>query len=765
MALAAAPRRWRYPYSPLPHQAQAHSTWAKERLFGGAAGPGKTEWLIAEVLRQIFTYGVNGLILRRTRGALSQPQGIIRRLQTRIPSHVGRFNENRSEWTFANGRVLQLGYLAHDSDVQRYVGGEYGIIAWDQVEQFTEWQYLRMLHPLRVADPAKVAAGAEPMMIATANPGDVGHQWVKSRWIDPAPPGVVWQPSPSVDEPHPGTRCFISGRLSDNPYLGEDYRAQLEGLPEDLRSALLEGDWDVYAGARFGRLWRRHRHVIDPEDLPVPPGAGIVRACAVDYGSEAPFCALWGALFSDGLVVVYRELYARHLSPAEQAEAIREAEGPERALGRPLPTYLDPACWAKSPNAPRAGPVVVGGGKTIAVPTTAPAGSIADTYSAHGVPVMRATNDRLTGTALLARKLSLRPDGRPRLLIYSSCLNLIRTLPGIPRDKHNPELYATGGDDHACVAEGTPVLTVSGWRPIEAVGVGSWVRARGGWRRVLASGRTGTREMSLVVTADGSSLRVTGDHPVWVPGTGWVCVDHLTHSDTLLAWTPSSCPPPSRSSTGSGSTSAGPTSGGMVGSSTGSYGHGSTAQSPRESTFITGPGAATSTPSPTSPPRQRSITSATTDGSPPPPVWPVSSAAAPPWPPGTAASPLLNAPLPPARGGSPRPEPRSCVRCAGPSTRPPSPPGRGSVGGLVGLEPVELETVNPAGRGAVWNLTVAGEHEFVAAGLLVSNCDALRYLVVGLDPTDGGRLLAAPTADRPGEAPPTTTAGIRTRDW
>ncbi len=452
--MATTPRAapdWTYPYEPQPKQALAHRTWAAERLFGGAAGPGKTEWLMAEVLRPVLSWGVNGLLLRRTFPDLAQPKGIIERLLERIPAHVGRYNETKHYWRFRNGAILQLGYLANDKDVQRYVGAEYGVIGWDQVEHFTEWQYRRLWHPLRAG--AAEHAGFIPYMVATANPGGPGHHWVKRRWIDPAPPYVVWQPEPTIDEPDPGSRAFIPGSVDDNKYLGPDYHRRLAMLPPDEYQALRWGNWDVYAGARFSS-WNRNVHVIDPEDFPVPPGAGVPRGMAVDYGMDAPWCALWGALFPDGLVVIYRELYQAGLTPAEQASLIREVEtgAGERSAGRPMPSWLDPACWARPPDQPAKAPQRVSGPGAVTVgdtDTAAPSGSIADTYYRHGVAARKANNDRLTGTARIADKLRVRADGRPRLLIYSNCLNLIRTLPGLPRDKKNPELYDTNGEDHA----------------------------------------------------------------------------------------------------------------------------------------------------------------------------------------------------------------------------------------------------------------------------------------------------------------------------
>ena len=61
----------------------------------------------------------------------------------------------------------------------------------------------------------------------------------------------------------------------------------------------------------------------------------------------------------------------------------------------------------------------------------------------------RAWNERVAGWALLDEHLRVRKDGLPRLLVYNTCTNLIRTLPAIPRDKRRPEDVDTHAEDHA----------------------------------------------------------------------------------------------------------------------------------------------------------------------------------------------------------------------------------------------------------------------------------------------------------------------------
>lgn len=439
------------PRGPNNAQARAHDVEVDELLYGGAAGGGKTDYLIAEVLALLVEFpGMTGAMFRRTYPQLSELGGIEQRLLARIPQpDVGTYNAGQHLWTLRNGSKLKLAHCQRDNDVAKYLGAEWGVVAFDQVEQFTEFAYTYLLHRLRQSgDVARrmTAAGYRPKAISSANPGGVGHGWVKRRWIDPFPQGgQAFRPAPTSNEPDPGTRIFIPAKLDDNEHnVDAGYRRQLQALPEDQRRALLDGDWNVYSGQRF-RSFSVATHVIDPERLPIPLG-GVPRAVGVDYGLDAPFCALWGANLADDLVVVYRELYAAGTTPAQQARAILAAEAPgERAPGRPIPVALDPACWARGPD-DTAKPAKAQAGHAAPPP---PASSIAGKYVAAGVPVTRANNDRLAGVADLADRLTVRPDGFPRILIYSTCTNLIRTLPELPRSKRRPEDVDTTAEDHA----------------------------------------------------------------------------------------------------------------------------------------------------------------------------------------------------------------------------------------------------------------------------------------------------------------------------
>jgi hypothetical protein len=444
-----------YVYEAHPKQAIAHGSFADELLYGGAAGGGKSRFARAEAVAECLEVpGLAGIIFRRTFPDLARAGGVIPKLLEEVPRELGSYNAGDHRWTFHNGSTLELAHLGRDADVTKYQGAEYQLIVWEEATHFTAYQYDYLKSRLRAS--GRVAEelarlGRRPRVILTANPGGVGHAWVKARFIDPVPAGRKWRPAPTDDEPSPGTRLFIPAKVADNPSVDEGYVRRLDNLEDDLRRALRDGDWNVYQGQRF-RAWRTAVHVIEPEELPLGLG-GITRAVGVDYGLDAPFAALWGAKLADGLVVVYRELYKAGLTAGEQADAIAAAERPgERSAARRVPVALDPSTWARNPHV-RSDPKPAGStrvGKAGDGAEAPPTGSIADAYRQRfGADLVKAYNGRLDGVALVADKLRVRADGLPRLLVYSTCRNLIRTLPSLPRDQRRPEDVDTSAEDHA----------------------------------------------------------------------------------------------------------------------------------------------------------------------------------------------------------------------------------------------------------------------------------------------------------------------------
>lgn len=398
-----------------------------------------SHWARAEAVRlAVQVPGSRTLLLRRNFPQLER--SVVEPLRLEIPAGLARYNDSKHVWKFSNGSVLELGHMQAESDYLNYLSAEYSLVIFEELTQFTEKQYRGVLGRLRAAGPVAermAHLGLRPRAISTTNPSGIGHQWVKARFVDPGVQFKAWRPEPSDDDESPGTRCYIPAKLDDNPHMDPGYARQLDSMDPVMRRAYRDGDWDILEGVRFPQF-RRSVHVIEPEQLAIPM-VGVPRAVGVDYGVSHHFAALWGARLNDGLIVIYRELYERDLTAQQQAEKVRDAESAgERTPTRPIPIVLDPATWART---------VISGIRSLD-PNQPAVGSAAWFFrNTLGMAVKKARNDRVAGWALLDELMRVRVDGLPRILIYSSCTNLIRVIPQQMRSVQNPDDLNTHGED------------------------------------------------------------------------------------------------------------------------------------------------------------------------------------------------------------------------------------------------------------------------------------------------------------------------------
>lgn len=251
------------PHKPSPHQAAFLILVDREAFYGGAAGGGKSDALLMAALQHVDRSGYAALILRRTYKDLALSGAIMDRAKEwLIPQRV-HWNENDKVFTFPSGATLTFGYLDTEQDKYRYQGAEFQFIGFDELTQFTEAQYSYLLSRLR----RTMILGDVPLRMRSAgNPGGIGNDWVKARFIDSGP-----------------ERPFIPAKLEDNPHLDQAaYRASLAGLDDVTRAQLEHGDWNVApAGDLFSREWFRQQ--VDPYtaelrirawDLAATSGAG-----------------------------------------------------------------------------------------------------------------------------------------------------------------------------------------------------------------------------------------------------------------------------------------------------------------------------------------------------------------------------------------------------------------------------------------------------------------------------------------------------------
>jgi len=418
--------------------------WVPELLFGGAAGGGKTAYLLGDFAQDVPTpggSGWHGIIFRRTYPQLEEviKQSLEVYPKWFDPEQRGlvKWLVGERTWKWHNGATLKMRYAENETDWMEYQGHQYGWIGYDELTTWpTPTTYLRMKARLRSANPLV----KYKRIRATANPGGPGHQWVSSYFgIDRYPKGGVLL-KPTDDSGM--DRMFIASRVQDNRILlaadpGYIGRLKSLGSPELVR-AWLEGDWTVVQGAYFPEF-SAVKHVVRPFEIPHTWN----RMRCMDWGSAAPFAVYWIAIsdgqpvgedariYPKGAMIVYREWYGASgpnvglkMTAEEVGEGIMERQSKYEEIND---SVIDPAAWAQN------------GGPSIAERMAR-----ATDYKAV---FRRGDNKRLPGWDMVRERLRGGPEG-PMLYVFTNCTELIRTIPSLQHDPTKAEDVDTDGEDH-----------------------------------------------------------------------------------------------------------------------------------------------------------------------------------------------------------------------------------------------------------------------------------------------------------------------------
>ena len=429
-------------WEPQPKQKIFMERFEDEALFGGSAGGGKSDALIAEASRQVDIPYYRGLILRRTFPQLEDLIGKSLRLYPKIKPGA-KFNQSSHTWTFPSGAVIIFGSVNHEKDKYNYQGKPYDFIGIDELTQFPFSIYDYIVHSRNRPN----GPGTKVYARFTANPGGVGHGWVKERFITAGPPGkTIWK---RVEYELPdGTKekkwtssIFIPSSVFDNPKLLQNdpnYIARLASMPPAERNALLYGDWDSFSGQVFTE-WvndplhyddRLHTHVISP--FRIPDTWTIWRG--FDWGYSRPFSVGWYAVDHDRRMYRIRELYGCtgdpnvgvKWEPAKVAREIKRIESEDPNLkGKLIHGVADPAIMADSGQE-----------------------SIARIMEREGVYWDPGNHDRMGGKMQMHNRFAFDENGVPLLYVFSTCKHFIRTVPNLVYDETDVEDVDTAGEDH-----------------------------------------------------------------------------------------------------------------------------------------------------------------------------------------------------------------------------------------------------------------------------------------------------------------------------
>ena len=380
--------------TPNPKQELFYMSRTLYTAYGGAKGGGKTHAIRTKALGGALRWpGICILIIRRTYPELQQNH--VEPLLKLVPKEAANYSGTTHALYFHNGSVIKFGHYQNSNAEREYQGQEYDWIFIDEATQFTERDFRYLGGCLRgMSDAPK-------RFYITCNPGGVGHSWVKRLFID----------RDYKDGENPDDYSFIFASVEDNAQLLKSspaYLQMLESLPENLRRAYRYGDWNALSGTYFSEF-DADRHVVKPFRLP----ENWVRCRAFDYGLDMLAC-LWIAAAPDGRCYVYREAVRPGLVVSEAARLITSCTLPGEEVAV---TYAPPDMWSRQKDT----------GKTMA-----------ELFFTGGVPVVRASGGRVQGHIQVKEMLMNMRDGKPGLIFFDTCREIIRDLQAIQADDLNP---------------------------------------------------------------------------------------------------------------------------------------------------------------------------------------------------------------------------------------------------------------------------------------------------------------------------------------
>lgn len=403
-----------------------------EIFYGGARGGGKTDSSLGDWLQHSNQYksAAIGVFFRRK---FKQLEEVISRAKALFLPLGAKYNEQKAEFTMPGGARLKFRYIERDKDAEEYQGHSYTRI---YIEELTNFPTPKPINLLRAT--LRSGSGVPVGMRCTGNPGGPGHNWVKARYITPAPQGykILKETFDTPVGPISMERVFIPSRVSDNKILVNSDPSYVARLQQSGSAALvkawLDGDWDIIDGA-FYDCWSEDKHVVPNAIVKaIPPKA--LRFRAFDWGSAKPFSCGWYVVSNgqwglpDGALLKYREWYgasAPNVGLKMNADLVAEGIW-EREQGETI-TYgvADPAIFIRD-----GGP------------------SIAEIMGIKRIQWHRADNKRKAGWEQLRVRLE-GENGIPMLYFAESCVDSIRTIPVLQHDENDAEDVDTDGEDHA----------------------------------------------------------------------------------------------------------------------------------------------------------------------------------------------------------------------------------------------------------------------------------------------------------------------------
>lgn len=422
---------------PEPNEKQKRFLLDKHKhvAFGGARGGGKSFAVrFKSIMLALKHAGIKIMIVRKSYPELTanHVEPLKQMLAVGTSESCAKYNKTEKEMVFNNGSKILFRYCDTEKDVDRYQGTEVDVLFLDEATQLSEMQIKKIVACVR-------GVNEYPKRIYyTCNPGGQGHQYIKRLFID----------RKYEEGEHAEDYSFIQSLVTDNKALmvsNPDYKRQLEMLPEKLRKAWLEGEWDIFEG-QFFEDFKPKVHVIEPFDIPDDWNIFM----SYDFGYSKPFSFQWFAVNRENVAYLICEFYGCtgdpdvgvKWSPDQQFKKVVEIENQHPLLlkHRVVSRVADPAIWNAESGE-----------------------SVAETAMKYGILFKKGDNARIQGWMQFHYRLAEDDNGKCMFYVFNTCKHFIRTIPLLTYSETVPEDLDTKQEDH--IADSTRYFFMS--RPIK----------------------------------------------------------------------------------------------------------------------------------------------------------------------------------------------------------------------------------------------------------------------------------------------------------
>lgn len=445
---------------------------ANEILLEGTRGPGKSEIQLALFRKEVGQgYGTHwrGVIFDRAYKNLDD-------LVTKSKRLFGAFNDGARwlsgkadyKWVWPTGEELLFRQLKTADEYSNYHGQEFPYIGWNELTKYPDARlYDDMISCNRASFLPPPDGSIPPIplrIVSTTNPLGPGHNWVKHRFIDPAPPGAlqekwtkVFNPRTQREEMTKRTTCRLFCSYKENKALSPEYIAYLESIAdENKRKAWLLGDWDITSGGALDDVWSGANIV---PNFNVPPSWKLDRS--FDWGSTHPFSVGWWAEATGeemtlpngqvwapvkGSLFRFCELYGAKDLDEGVNEGIRASASQIADEILALEATMRERGWIS--GYVMAGPA----DNQIRNVNDSSTPTIEASFAAKGVrwtPSDKSQGSRKIGLELVRQMvLNAKTGEGPALYVMARCKAFLKTVPVLPRDDDDPDDVDTTAADH-----------------------------------------------------------------------------------------------------------------------------------------------------------------------------------------------------------------------------------------------------------------------------------------------------------------------------